>query len=1042
MKRLRKYPTSARLLCLSASLALGSLYVPAYGQAYGISSCYDPLAAGDLHRASLMLRTGNPLGTLDQLAASAPDFEGFPPEMKAQWLANEGGALFERNDAECLSYLSRLATEYPTSPYATQAILTMGDWHWLLEDWHAALAEYDKVDIEHLANEQRNLYSYRRALAYLKCGLAEKALPLFESLKPESSFRRAAEYYCAYIAYLNGDYDTAYDMMSAIADADSDGESGKAARPAARSGRASSGHPALRGAEYDYVSDGIEPLYYMAQIEYLRGQYPEVIDHAATIIAKRPVPELLPEMHRISGLSLFKTGDFSSARGHLEEFVNSTESPNDDAVYALAATEYADGDYAQAKTRFRSLTDLDNMLAQGAYLYLGQIAERDGDLNEAAMAFNKAAGMAFDPDVAETALFNYIVASSKGGNVPFASSIGMHEDFLKRYPTSSYASAVEESLASAFFRENNYAEALDAINRVKSPSETTLATKQKILYRLGCGEIAAGQFKSAAAHLREGADMRGGDSALAAECRLWLGDALYRSGDFKDASDAYASALKGNLTAANKVMARYGLAYSRFQLRDWNEAQKYFAEVETDRQTPADIKADALIREADCLLYMKRYALAADRYGRAAADRSGDREYAAFRHAVVAGVTTGTDRKMKELDTFLSDYPNSKWTPEALLEAGKTLASLDRPDKAAPYFERLSREYPQDSKSRAGALALALSYAKQGLNDKAESTYKDIIRTWPTSEEASVANDDMRRIAAANGTLMEYAQFLSGINGAPQIDPDEMDAITFEAAETAYADNPESTQRLEQYISQYPDGRYLANALMDLAEAADNAGDSAKALSYLEQLLTRRADSPQVPGALYLKADLLEDSGDKPGALETYLALEQRGGKEFEPEATAGVMRTTADAAQRTEYARQLMRMGGVNGADAEDARYYEASGMLRSGDREAGIKALEALAEHPDNLSGAKAAVELGEWYLENGDTKNALSTLEKFTDAGSIHAYWLARGFIALADAYHASGDDYLAAEYLKSLRDNYPGEEADITEAINAKISEYSK
>lgn len=123
-------------------------------------------------------------------------------------------------------------------------------------------------------------------------------------------------------------------------------------------------------------------------------------------------------MHRISGLSLFKTGDFSSARGHLEEFVNSTESPNDDAVYALAATEYADGDYSQAKTRFRTLTDLNNMLAQGAYLYLGQIAERDGDLNEAAMAFNKAANMAFDPNVAETALFNYIVASSKGAASP------------------------------------------------------------------------------------------------------------------------------------------------------------------------------------------------------------------------------------------------------------------------------------------------------------------------------------------------------------------------------------------------------------------------------------------------------------------------------------------------------------------------------------------------------------------------------------------------------------------------------------------------
>ncbi len=56
-------------------------------------------------------------------------------------------------------------------------------------------------------------------------------------------------------------------------------------------------------------------------------------------------------------------------------------------------------------------------------------------------------------------------------------------------------------------------------------------------------------------------------------------------------------------------------------------------------------------------------------------------------------------------------------------------------------------------------------------------------------------------------------------------------------------------------------------------------------------------------------------------------------------------------------------------------------------------------------------------------------------------MHAYWLARGFITLAHAYHADGNDYLAIEYLKSLRDNYPGEETDISEAIESGIKEYS-
>ena len=397
---------------------------------------------------------------------------------------------------------------------------------------------------------------------------------------------------------------------------------------------------------------------------------------------------------------------------------------------------------------------------------------------------------------------------------------------------------------------------------------------------------------------------------------------------------------------------------------------------------------------------------------------------------------------MKKLNAFLKEKPDSRWTSEVLLEAGKTMAALDMPDKAAPYFERLTNEYPKDSKSRAGALSLALAYMKQGETEKGKTAYMEVIRSWPTSEEASIANDDMRRIAAADGSLIEYSRFLAGIPGAPKIDPDEMDAITFEAAETAYAADRKNTAKLEQYIHDFPDGRYLANALMDLAEAADNDGDPSKTLIYLERLLSKRGDSPQVSAARFLKADLLENAGDKNKAYDTYLALEQRGGAEFSPEAIAGVMRTTSDAGQRTDYARRLLSMGGVTAEDAEEARFYEASGLIHGHQTSAGEEALRRLAATPNSLSGAKAAVELGDWYLAQGDIKKALSTLEAFTEAGSIHAYWLARGYISLADAYHADGNDYLAVEYLKSLRENYPGDEPDIAEAIAARIREYSK
>ncbi len=993
---------------IGAGAAICMLGLPVHAQS--VTCATDPLSPGYLHRASTMLLTGNPLGTADQTAACADDYEGFTDEMKAEWLALEGASLFERNNPECVGVLQRLTDEFPTYKKSTQALLTLGDWYWLHADWHEAIEEYSKVDINNLGSEQSHLYSYRKALAYLKCGLPENAAPLLESIASDAEYTLAAEYYTGYIHYLNKDYDTAYRMMQEVS-------------------------------QQRLLPDGIEPLYYMAQIEYLRGQYDDVIDHAKSIFGNNKAEELIPELNRITGLSYFKTGDNISARPLLEKFVASTDSPNDDAVYALGAIQYADGDLDDAEKNLRTLTDRNNDLAQGAYLYLGQIAEHKGDLKAAAIAFNKAANMAFDTNVAETALYNHVVALTKGGNAPFSSSITMLEDFIKRYPDSRYSSEVQESLASAYFFENDYAKALASINRVKNPSQATLASKQKILYKLGTSEITTGNSVLAAQHLREAADMKSTDPAIADESRLWLGEALYANGDYMGAAAAYTSALRGNLTAANKLSARYGLAYSQFKLENWKEAQKNFSEISGNRNSPAAMKGDALLRDADCLLYMGDYKKASSVYERATHEEYGDADYAAFRHAVTSGITEGTDAKMKKLNAFLKNRPNSKWTAEVLLEAGKTMAALDMPDKAAPYFEKLTQKYPKDNKSRSGVLSLALSYMKQGEKEKAKKAYKDLIRTWPTSEEASLANDDMRRICATDGTLIDYAEFLSGINGAPQIDTDEMDAITFEAAETAYASNQSNTKLLEQYVNKFPDGRYLANALMDLAEAADNEGDASKTFIYLDRLLSARGDSPQVPSALFLKADLLESAGEREKALEAFLALEQRGGTEFAPEATAGVMRNTDNANQRTAYARKLLSMGGVTAEDAEEARFYEASGLLHSNQSGIGESALKSLAASPNSISGAKAAVELGEWYLEKGDIENAHSTLEEFTEAGSVHSYWLARGFIALADVYHSEGNDYLAVEYLKSLRDNYPGDEEDIATAISEKIRKYS-
>ena len=279
----------------------------------------------------------------------------------------------------------------------------------------------------------------------------------------------------------------------------------------------------------------------------------------------------------------------------------------------------------------------------------------------------------------------------------------------------------------------------------------------------------------------------------------------------------------------------------------------------------------------------------------------------------------------------------------------------------------------------------------------------------------------MRKYYASRGELPQYAEFLRGVPEAKQLDADEMEQLAFDSAETAYAGNIEDITLLRNYVRDYPDGKYLAPVLLDIATSLQSSGKFVEAVETLAHLAEARPHSVQYPEALLLRAEILEN--DIPGraseATDVYKALANTGETDFMADAYAGIARTSQSDSERIEYARKARNNGGISADRAEEMQLVEVWQVLRSGKTEEALDMLSSLAANPAGIAGAKAAVELGQYYIDNKDFTNAEKVLLEFTEAGTPHEFQLARGFILLADAYKGQGKAYLAKEYLQSLR-----------------------
>ncbi len=686
-----------------------------------------------------------------------------------------GNAYSNTGNARCMELLDSFIERNPSSPLVPEAMMAKGDFLFFSQDYPAACAVYAEINPQSLPAGLCEDETYRYALSMIKSGLISEARLLMLSLANDPKYSTASLFYDAYIDYYEKRYDEAYEKFSRI---DTPVEELSNRRIARRT---------------NYIPTGLEAGYYLVQIDYLKGNYRRAINTGLVLEKKTPVEELLPETNRAIGLSYFKLGEYDEAYPILEEYMEERGSEAYyEAEYALAVILYSRSQIEESARLFEHLTGYEDAIGQSSLLYMGQIEAMRGDDNAAAILFEKSTRMTFDKKVGQSALYNYVVARTRGGNIPFNTSVDLLERYVRLYPNTPQTPAVEEYLAVTYYNNNDFESALQSIERINRPGKSVMQIKQKILYELGMRQLSRGDVSGAVNSLQKAVALKDINPGLMGQAQLWLADALYARGDLQGANEAYTAALRTDL-GNNRGLALYGKGYALCGMNRYKQALPLFLEASSTTTLSAPLRADARLRAADCRLYEGETAAARDEYAAIARTNDVGADYAAWRYATILGLQNDRKGKITQLESLVKKS-DSRWTPAILS------------DLAAAYM---------DQKDVNAALPLL----------------RRLVSDFPSTEQGIAADQELRTIYAGRGELPEYAEFLRSVSSPFSMNRNEVEQLTFTAAADIF-NSSGNIERLVKYLADFPAGLNSTEAHYMVARGYEEAGDNHRALEH------------------------------------------------------------------------------------------------------------------------------------------------------------------------------------------------------------------
>ncbi len=970
----------------------------------------DPDIAGRKAEIEDMLTRGRWGEAHEALVALERDINPIDNRLDVEWVRFEKvHTSVELGVADAEAMMKNFIENHPSSIYRNDMLFMLASYYTdngMMADGERVFAE---VDYKALDARERERYDMR--MGYIRFTEADypRAKTHLKRVSKISDYYPHAQYYLAYMHYLDGEFISAEEIFRTLASTE----------------------------EYSSLAP-----FYLLQIEYRRANYDYVITEGEKLL-NQAMPATRDDLIRIIAESYFIKGDYAQAARYIVNL--SSEAMGRQENYILGYSLYRMARYSDAVAPLKAVCGYEDALTQNAAYHLGDCYVKLGNKPSAADAFAMATaeGEGYDVDIARESLLNYGRLKYELGGGLFNEATAVLQQYLERYPGSPRESEVKQLLIASYYNSEDYDAAYIALREYPNPDNEIKAVLQRVALFRAVSAIEKRDWDLAERLLKESEEI-GLQPKYNALVLYWQGEVAFAKGDMALAREKYeAYVRRAPKSAVEYQFAHYGIGYSYFNEGDMANAAEAFDEFVRDYTKRDDYLFDAQNRLGDSHFTSREFTEARNAYKISINSSSEHRHYARYQLALLEGIDKKPTLKSDMLRGIINDgegdYVDDAWyelgrsyiAQERYADGAATLQDFVDSDTTSPYYVAAMSD-------------LALAYYNLGKQQEAIACYERVVEFDPQSASALEAIRSLRDIYVKEDKVDEYLDYAERNGVQSDLGTVARDSLTFAAAKNIYlaGEMGEAREKLTNYLREFENGYNRTEALFYLSDCHMYLDDNISAMQTMDELLQQgRNQYTERVLDVYSRMSFDMELYDK--SAWAYRSLyDEASSKDRRAEASEGYVDATAlteDSAAIKQMYADIANMEDATLWARNYAKLVMADVLREEGDAQA-YELYASLAENPMTEEGAEAYYRMVEQLYLAGDYEGAQQRVFDMGECGS--SYWQAKIFILLGETFAKAGNTFQARATFQSIVDGYMPKDDGIVDEAKQHIANLPK